>query len=414
MRHKFPFALFIIFLMSNILLAQDSTNVSASLKTQNLSLKTVNTEGGDVGIQFVHERYAEALRLAKAQNKLVFMDAYTTWCGPCKQMAKKVFTDTRVADYFNEKFVNLKLDMEKGEGLTAFQRYGIEGFPTLLFLNGDGDVIHKALGMQDVNQLMELGKTALTGDQTLGAWASRYERGDREPKFLRQYAEKLGEAYDPRRHILADAYLKTQTNWQTTENLAFIYRFTEGVESLLFGYLVKEQKAFEKKYTKDEIQLKIQDVAGNFLYNEKQLPSLEKADSVLTMIYADPKERARRQLNYRLMHARLSGDRTRYAQAAVNYLKKYDDRAEELSETAATFLEQIDDPKLLAKAVKWAKKSVKLEKRFLNQIVVAQLYERLGKPAKALKEAEKAIEIAKTTGENYDEATDLMQELSKK
>jgi thiol-disulfide isomerase/thioredoxin len=391
--------IFITILLSNWAIAQETAQ---------------NTEGGDKGIQFIHEQYTKALATAKSQNKLVFMDAYTTWCGPCKMMSKKVFPDSAVASFYNDKFVNLKLDMEKDEGLTAFQRYGIEGFPTLLFLNGDGDVVHKALGYQDVPEFLELGKAALAGDKTLGSYQMRYEKGENDPKFLKTYAEKLGEAYDNRRTELVNAYLKTQTNWQTPDNLEFIYRFTEGVESPLFGYLVKNAKAFEKRYTKDEIQLKIQDVAGSYLYNEKRVPSLEKADSVLTMIYAEPKERDRRMLNYRLMHARLSGDRPRYATAAITYLKKYNDRVEELSETAATFYEHIDDPKMLGKALKWAKKSVKLEKRFLNQIVVAQLYDKLGKKSKAKKEAEKAIELAKTTGENYDEATDLLAELSKK
>jgi thiol-disulfide isomerase/thioredoxin len=372
------------------------------------------TEGVQKGIQFIHEQYAKALATAKEQNKLVFMDAYTTWCGPCKMMAKKVFTDSAVGNLYNEKFVNLKLDMERDEGLTAFQRYGIEGYPTLLFLNGDGDVVHKALGYQDIPEFLELAKTALAGDKTLGSYQMRYEKGENDPKFLKTYAEKLGEAYDPRRAQLVEAYLKTQNDWQTTDNLAFIYRFTEGVESPLFGYLVTNAKAFERKFTKDEIQLKIQDVAGSYLYNEKRLPTLAKADSVLAMIYADPKERQRRALNYRLKHARLSGDRPRYAESAVTYLKKYSDNAEELSETAFTFFEHVDEPKMLEKAVKWAKKSVKLEKRFLNQIVVAQLYSKLGKTSKAKKEAEKAIELAKTTGENYDEATDLLGEIKKK
>ena len=82
-----------------------------------------------------------------------------------------------------------------------------------------------------------------------------------------------------------------------------------------------------------------------------------------------------------------------------------------MNDAAATCFEQVDDKKALSKAIKWAKKSVKLEKRFMNQIVVAQLYSKLGKKSKAQKEAQRAIVLAKSTGENYDEATELLEEL---
>ncbi|GAH00631.1 unnamed protein product, partial [marine sediment metagenome] len=68
------------------------------------------------GINFNVHSFEEAIKTAKAENKLIFVDAYTTWCGPCKWMSKNVFTEGKVGDYFNESFVNVKIDMEKGEG----------------------------------------------------------------------------------------------------------------------------------------------------------------------------------------------------------------------------------------------------------------------------------------------------------
>ena len=177
--------------------------------------------------------------------------------------------------------------------------------------------------------------------------------------------------------------------------------------------MVKNQKDFELKFTHDEIALKIQSTASEFLFNENNIPTLSAADSIIRLVYpADKFEKMSR--GYRLSYYRMKGDRPMYAQSAIGYLKKYDDSAEELNDAAATFFEQIDDNKSLSKAVNWAKKSVKLEKRFMNQIVVAQLYQKLGKTSKAKKEAQKSIKIAKTTGENYDEATTLLEELNNK
>ena len=385
---------FLFFLFSTSLNAQNAQNAQ-------------NTEGG---IAFIHDKFDAALAQAKKENKIIFMDAYTTWCGPCKTMSKTTFMDTAVAKLFNDQFVNLKMDMEKGFGPELLQRYGIVAYPTLLFLNGDGEVVHKGLGLQNAEQFLTLGKTALAGEQTLGSWAARYEKGERTGAFLMEYANILREAFDNQRFKIADEYLATQTDWKTPANLAFIYQYTEGVESKLFGYLVQNRTAFEKKFTKDEITLKIQNTAAEFLFNEKNMPTLSAADSVFRLIYPADKQ-DKMTLNYRMSYYRMKGDRDMYAKSTVNYLKKYDNAADELNEAAATFFEQIDDKNALSRAVKWAKKSVKLDKKFMNQIVVAQLYSKLDKKSKAKKEARKAIEIAKTTGENYDEATTLLREL---
>ena len=73
------------------------------------------------------------LKRPKQRIKLVFMDAYATWCGPCKWMSANVFTDPKVADYFNANFVNIKMDMEKGEGPELARQFNLRAYPTLVF-----------------------------------------------------------------------------------------------------------------------------------------------------------------------------------------------------------------------------------------------------------------------------------------
>ena len=75
------------------------------------SLFTFSTVIGQ-GIDFHHGTWKEALAEAQKQDKLVFIDAYAKWCGPCKKMAKNVFTLSEVGDFYNENFINVKLDME--------------------------------------------------------------------------------------------------------------------------------------------------------------------------------------------------------------------------------------------------------------------------------------------------------------
>jgi thiol-disulfide isomerase/thioredoxin len=364
------------------------------------------TEGG---INFIHEKFSEALQKAKSSNKTLFIDAYTTWCGPCKMMSKNVFPDKTVADFYNNQFVNLKLDMENGEGPDVAARYGVVAYPTLLFLDGNGQLIHKALGFQDVKEFIEVGKTALNGDKTLSSWTNKYEKGNREAQFLKEYAQKLAESYDKRQFDIADEYLKTQTDWLSPENIEFIYRYTEGVDSKLFPFLMRHKKAFEKKYDAAEIDVKIQGMVSDRLFNEKNLPTLGFADTIIQMVY--PTKVKRMAKNYRLSYYRMKGDREKYAQAAIDYFKKYKDSAEELSDVANTFHEQIGDKKLLAKAVKWAKKAVKLDNSYLNNLTLAQLYVDIDDKKNALIAAEKAIDIAKINGDGVEEAETVLKSL---
>jgi len=110
------------------------------------------------GIQFFEGTFDEALVLAKKENKLIFFDAYASWCGPCKRMKSKVFTQEEIGSYFNSNFINVKFDMEKGEGPALARKYRVTAYPTLLFLNPKGGVEKAAVGYHNPNSLVELAK----------------------------------------------------------------------------------------------------------------------------------------------------------------------------------------------------------------------------------------------------------------
>ena len=114
------------------------------------------------GIQFFHGTWEEALAKAKKENKLIFMDAYASWCGPCKMMARNTFTKEEVGDFFNKNFINIKMDMEKHpEGRRLSQKYGLRAYPTLYFINSKEQVKHTSVGYLNPKQLIEQGKMAL-------------------------------------------------------------------------------------------------------------------------------------------------------------------------------------------------------------------------------------------------------------
>jgi len=113
------------------------------------------------GIAFFEGTWEEALAAAEAENKMIFLDAYASWCGPCKLLKRNVFPNEAVGSFYNENFINVKMDMEKGIGPKLSMKYGVTAYPTLLYINGDGSVVKKAIGYHQPNQLIDLGKQVL-------------------------------------------------------------------------------------------------------------------------------------------------------------------------------------------------------------------------------------------------------------
>ena len=100
------------------------------------------------GIQFDHGSWAEITAKAKDAKKLIFIDCYTSWCGPCKRLSSEIFTLKDVGDFFNKNFINYKVDMEKGEGVTLAKKFHVGAFPTLLWVDHKGNIVHRALGFK--------------------------------------------------------------------------------------------------------------------------------------------------------------------------------------------------------------------------------------------------------------------------
>lgn len=113
------------------------------------------------GIKFVEPKWSKVLAEAKKQNKLIFVDAYATWCGPCKQMEKNVFPDTAVGRFFNQNFISVSLDVEAGDGIAFGQKYGVEVLPTFFIITPEGKAVTYAKGYIPAQQLIAFGQYGL-------------------------------------------------------------------------------------------------------------------------------------------------------------------------------------------------------------------------------------------------------------
>ena len=202
------------------------------------------------GVRFVEKPFKDVLAQAKAENKMVFIDCYTSWCGPCKMMAAKEFPKKVMGDYFNAKFVSSKFDMEKGEGPDLSEVWDVNAYPTFLVMNNDGEILFRIVGYLPAEKFIEEVETKLAAGQG-GTLEARYKAVERSPEFIQSYLEELNKAYRKGECMkVVREYLSGKLPEMLTDTLAFnlFLQHIDDPYEESFLYVSKNEEAFVKRY----------------------------------------------------------------------------------------------------------------------------------------------------------------------
>lgn len=363
------------------------------------------------GIEFSEKKFDALLAQARSEDRLIFIDAYTTWCGPCKMMTARVFPDPEVGAVYNERFINAKFDMEKGEGPELARRYAVAAYPTYLFVNGEGELVHKGLGFIPKPALLELADVAVS-DRSLGAMAGRYEAGERDGTFMREYAEVLNNSrMQQRADEVVDAYLDEQDDWSTPDNLQLILSNPGGPGDRRMAYLVEHAETIDAMTGPGSAARAVEGVLVNGYHQQNRRRSMAAPEKIAPYLDRHAGALAERlKLHYRMLYHDRARNEEEYLQAALAYAEQYtsNDFAE-LNGMAWNFFERTDDPELLAKATEWAERSVEIYPYYPNLDTLAWLYHKTGRQEEAEATAHRAIEAARDSGVDYSETEKIFQ-----
>lgn len=369
-------------------------------------------------IHFETGTFADMLAKAKEEKKLIMVDAFTTWCGPCKLMDKNVFTNDTVAEFYNKHFINAKFDMEAGEGIDLTKKYEVTCYPTFLFIDGNGELMHRMSGLMPVKKFIELGASAMIPEKQFGFCEKVFNSDSVSPADMIQYITLRKQACMDVTDELA-RYFSTQKEEEFTnqQNWSVIRDFINDTSSTEFQYLISHRTDFDKLYTAEEVSRKIEQVYSSTLYRfiYKEKPDVEG--------YKKMKERIMK-LNLSssekiIFHADMAmyettKDWQNFAKTALVYVDKYSkDNYGLLNNIAWNFYENISDKAMLAKAEEWAKHSVELHPEYFNWDTYAALLYKNGKKAEAQSAVEKAIELAKKEGKEYDSTKKMLEKIKK-
>lgn len=132
--------------------------------------------------------FDQGIEAAKRENKLLFVDFHTSWCGPCKRMAREVFPQKEVGDYMNSHFVCLAIDAEKGEGVALAKTYKVTAYPTLAIINPDKSLKGTVIGYRDPQQLTNELERITNPKMSPAVLKERFGKGERTPELVSAYA----------------------------------------------------------------------------------------------------------------------------------------------------------------------------------------------------------------------------------
>ena len=367
------------------------------------------------GIKFEDGNFKSLLAKAKKENKLIFVDAYAVWCGPCKLMVKNIFPLKAVGDHYNARFINAKIDMEKGEGIDLAKKYNVKAFPTYLFINGDGEEVHRTLGYVEEADFIQFAKDAEDPNKTLTALKKKFENGEKDPAFLLNLAGLTVYSDTEMANKVLERYFSEKPEI-TKENLQLLFtamKSTDGVAYKVF----QDRKADilkivpEKNYESFDKNVKI-----NTIISKAYNPETKKMNETYFLAEAQKflsKEEAEKLLQkVKSSRALKNKDFATYEKINLELYKDYSAAgSEELNSLAWNFFENVNTKSSLEIALKWAHESVKKNENYANTDTLANLYNKIGDKKNAKIWAEKSVELGKAAGQDTADTEKLLKSL---
>ena len=405
------------------------------------------------GINFRQDDWQNVVLQAKAQKKLIFVDIYTTWCGPCKEMDKKTFTDPSVGDKFNARFINYKIDAEKGFGINLAKRYNVTSYPTCLFIDANENPVYKQEGLLRAPDLLKEADMVLNNQansKPLWTLDKLYNDGRRDSEFLNEYIAVRSLYLNIDNRDLVEEYVKSLTPIQYSadktlrimvnngfkiDGNAFdlLLKFREKAESLFEGGVEKVNRAFSQSINE------VFDVAlkgkNQVLFDKALAANLKVLPNTADRVNDKNKlgfylaikdvnkfsEAAEQYLDQYVMFVQIESIRKQdlweYEKIMQNYKLGIRDSvgagavlyqnlklnakntmarltANELNEVVKVFYDQVEDKARLKKATEWAKRSLELVETPDAYHSYAQLMLKMGDKQMAMDIEQKAYDVA--------------------
>ena len=366
------------------------------------------------GIVFDSLTFTEAISKSATIKKPVFIFGYASWCHFCEEMRDSVLSDSSIGKFYNENFVCIKLDLEK-EGLELNKILRARNFPTLVYYNQNGEMLHRSAGKKSKSDFIQLGKDALDSTKQMRTISLKYRDGKLNPQETLDYfrlVERAGMDNQPlvNNYLtgISDEQLFIQPSWR------ILYELLKDIDQPCVKRVLDNRDKYAKKYTADSIDNKILTLYNNVLMSKVQLMDTNSYNSIISKLKTSEVPLASKIVAYaEISKMKQKAQWLDYKIAATKFVDEYcNDDYRRLNEIANNFYERIPDKELLLKAEKWSERAVSLMDNFKNNLTLGTLYFKNGKNDMAKKVLEHAIEIGNKSNIDTKQATFLLRRLN--
>lgn len=364
------------------------------------------------GVAFQEMDWEAIKAKAKSENKPIFVDTYASWCEPCKWMDSNIFSQTVVGDYFNKNYISWKVDVEKGKGQIFAQEYRVNSYPTLLYFNANGELLHRIIGVFQSEELIQKSKDAMVPEKQIYTLQKRFEAGDRSSDFLYQYTYALSSVNEEYEKI-ANLYLESQPkeNWTTAKNFEFLERFVNDYKHPAYQYVIANKAKFVLALSSARVEAYLD---GAFKIRCFEIIENASDKNIVRDFLQDVKDILPEKLEYfktRIEFYNNRGDAKKDYKLAKKHEKHCKD-AKSLDGLARYLLDMYGESQThLEAALAWANRAVLLEESVYYLDTKAQILLALNNKEEALKVALKQLEISRKEGKYIEQTEALIQKI---
>ncbi|MGQ7857116.1 thioredoxin fold domain-containing protein [Pedobacter sp. WC2501] len=365
------------------------------------------------GTHFEHGlSWQQVKEKAKKENKFLLVDCFTTWCGPCKYMASTIFPQEKVGEFFNKNFVNVKVQFDQtkndseevkswyADAQSMSKEFKINAYPTFLIFSPQGELVHRIVGGGEADEFIARAQMALNPETQYYTLLKKSESGNPTPETLKQLAVSAEAAYDEENsEKFANAYINTQKDLYTKENLEFISRYTRSTKSKGFELMLKDPEKTDAILGKG----KSNKILSTIILEENIYPALRKPNANIDSLAASARAKYPTVdisepvdlMKIQIFQSEKKWDK--FQPAVLSYMKKYgtEVRADMLNSFAWTVFENCKDNNCITEALSWSKRSVdetqSKEPAYLD--TYANLLYKLGKKDQAIAMQQKAVDL---------------------
>lgn len=359
------------------------------------------TNAQNKGIHFDDTtNWKDILAKAKAEKKYIFVDCFTTWCGPCKYMSNNIYPMEEVGNFYNDKFINVEMQFDStindaenikdryADAVFISNEYKIRNYPTFLFFSSDGELLHRKTACRDAKEFIAIGTNALDPEKQYYTQIKKYNAGQRDSTFINNLTFMALAAFDD---SLTKKYAK---ECYATLNDANKNKLNDRLKQTIINDELKSIGGWANLEKWDNEQW--------YIYTNKIRKTYPLfAEDVL--------------LHFKIRVYQTKKNWSQYTATVMEYTRNKSVSSDELNNCAWLIFANCNDKEILKKALQWSKQSFTNQERIDPNFMdtYANLLYKLGRKKEAIEWEQKAQKIVIKQGGEKSWGQDFIDKVNK-